>query len=213
LNQLTQRPLLGGRNIDLTSGALVVDSCLIGPRGMSFSGCPRVLTIVGGGRRESCGRRRRRGTRLCACGASPAQWAGPSTSPLDAHETTLTTLAHAHCRAYVVSAGAAAFGPPARGRKHRDRISQRRAGLDLSPGPGMTLPFRLSAGGQSSLTKRFAPASHPAHPAVVKRVVRARPGGGSDVNMSVLCEASKEACDQLVREFDAMNRRLPALRQ
>jgi hypothetical protein len=59
----------------------------------------------------------------------------------------------------------------------------------------------------------FAPAAHPAYPAVVKRVVRARPGGGSDINMSVLCEASKEACDQLVREFDAMNRRLPPLRQ
>jgi len=59
----------------------------------------------------------------------------------------------------------------------------------------------------------FAPASHPAYPAVVRRVVRARPGGGSDINMSVLCEASKEACDQLVREFDAMNRRLPPLRQ
>ena|SRR5882724_2114243 len=59
----------------------------------------------------------------------------------------------------------------------------------------------------------FAPDSHPAYPAVVKRVVRARPGGGSDVNMSVLCEAGKEPCDQLVREFDAMNTRLPALRQ
>ena len=54
----------------------------------------------------------------------------------------------------------------------------------------------------------FAPDSYPAHPAVVKRVVLARADGGSDINMSVLCEATKEACDQLVREFDAMNQRL-----
>jgi hypothetical protein len=54
----------------------------------------------------------------------------------------------------------------------------------------------------------FAPSSYPAYPAVVKRVVRARPTGGSDVDMAVLCEGSKEACDRLVREFDAMNQRL-----
>jgi hypothetical protein len=59
----------------------------------------------------------------------------------------------------------------------------------------------------------FAPDSYPAHPAVVKRAFRDRPGGGSDIDMSVLCEASKEACDQLVREFDAMNQRLPPLRR
>jgi hypothetical protein len=57
----------------------------------------------------------------------------------------------------------------------------------------------------------FAPDSYPAHPAVVRRVVRARPGGGSDIETSVLCEATKEACDQLVREFDVMNQRLPPL--
>ena len=54
----------------------------------------------------------------------------------------------------------------------------------------------------------FAPASYSAYPAVVRRVVRARSDGGSDIDMSVLCEASKEACDQLVREFVAMNKRI-----
>ena len=54
----------------------------------------------------------------------------------------------------------------------------------------------------------FAPDSYIAHPAVVKRAVQPRAGGGSDIKMSVLCEATKEACDQLVREFDAMNRRI-----
>ena len=53
----------------------------------------------------------------------------------------------------------------------------------------------------------FAPESYPAHPAVVKRSVRPSPSGGSNVQTSVLCEATKEACDQLVREFDAMTQR------
>lgn len=55
----------------------------------------------------------------------------------------------------------------------------------------------------------FAPKTYPAYPAVVKRTAVARAGGGSIVNISVLCEASKEACDQLVREFYAMTNRLP----
>ena len=55
----------------------------------------------------------------------------------------------------------------------------------------------------------FAPSTYPAYPAVVKRTVRGRAEGGSDVNISVLCEATKGACDQLVREFYAMTNRLP----
>jgi hypothetical protein len=55
----------------------------------------------------------------------------------------------------------------------------------------------------------FAPMSYPAYPAVVRRTVTSRTGGGSMINTSVLCEASKEACDQLVREFDALTSRLP----
>ena len=51
----------------------------------------------------------------------------------------------------------------------------------------------------------FAPDTYPAHPAVVKRVAVPRASGGSTIQMTVLCEATKEACDQLVREFDAMN--------
>lgn len=50
----------------------------------------------------------------------------------------------------------------------------------------------------------FAPEGYPAYPAVVKRQVVAR-GAGSSIQMSVLCEASKEACDDLVRTFAEMN--------
>lgn len=50
----------------------------------------------------------------------------------------------------------------------------------------------------------FAPQSYPAYPAVVKRQVIPR-GTGSRVEMNVLCEASKAACDELVRTFERMN--------
>lgn len=50
----------------------------------------------------------------------------------------------------------------------------------------------------------FAPRSYPAYPAVVKRQISPE-GTGSRLQMSVLCEASKAACDDLVRTFERMN--------
>ena len=50
----------------------------------------------------------------------------------------------------------------------------------------------------------FAPQGYPAYPAVVKRQVIPK-GTGSLIEMSVLCEASKSACDDLVRTFSQMN--------
>lgn len=50
----------------------------------------------------------------------------------------------------------------------------------------------------------FAPRGYPAYPAVVKRYVVAQQFGSS-LNMAVACEASKEACDDLVRTFARMN--------
>ncbi len=47
----------------------------------------------------------------------------------------------------------------------------------------------------------FAPRTDPSYPAVVRRMVTST-GSGSKVTMSVLCEARKAACDNLVREFD-----------
>jgi hypothetical protein len=52
----------------------------------------------------------------------------------------------------------------------------------------------------------FTPASHPAHPAVVKRYMQEK-DGQLFVRTGVICGASKEACDALVREFDALTRR------
>jgi hypothetical protein len=50
----------------------------------------------------------------------------------------------------------------------------------------------------------FAPEGDPAYPAVVKRQVIPQ-GIGSIIEMNVLCEATKEACDNLVRTFAEMN--------
>lgn len=51
----------------------------------------------------------------------------------------------------------------------------------------------------------FAPPGHPAYPAVVRRTVTEE-GGSIKLGMSVQCEASKAACDDLVREFERLNR-------
>jgi hypothetical protein len=49
----------------------------------------------------------------------------------------------------------------------------------------------------------FAPPGHPAYPSAVRRKVIPR-GEVSDVDMTVLCESSKAACDDLVRTFQAL---------
>lgn len=50
----------------------------------------------------------------------------------------------------------------------------------------------------------FAPESYPAYPAVVKRFVTPTPGG-SRAEMRVLCQDSKDVCDDLVCTFAEMN--------
>jgi hypothetical protein len=50
----------------------------------------------------------------------------------------------------------------------------------------------------------FTPVGHEAHPAAIKRTVVQR-DGRIDLDMAVLCEAPKPACDHLVADFKAMN--------
>lgn len=52
----------------------------------------------------------------------------------------------------------------------------------------------------------FAPKGDPSYPSVVKRVVTSA-SGGSTIAMDVECEASKKACDNLVRDFEALDKR------
>jgi hypothetical protein len=53
----------------------------------------------------------------------------------------------------------------------------------------------------------FTPAGHEAYPAAVKRTVVQR-DGRIDVDMSVLCEAPKPACDRLVESFKGLNEQM-----
>lgn len=52
----------------------------------------------------------------------------------------------------------------------------------------------------------FAPKTDPSYPAVVRRMVTST-GNGSRVTTSVLCEADKGSCANLVREFNSTNSR------
>jgi hypothetical protein len=53
----------------------------------------------------------------------------------------------------------------------------------------------------------FTPSGHPAHPSAVKRV-SVKEGDSIGIQMSVLCQSTKEACDRLVAEFQALNERV-----
>jgi hypothetical protein len=53
----------------------------------------------------------------------------------------------------------------------------------------------------------FAPSDHPGYPTVVKRSVVQR-DGRAFVDMDVLCEAPKSACDRLVADFTALNEQM-----
>jgi len=53
----------------------------------------------------------------------------------------------------------------------------------------------------------FTPAGHPAHPTAVHRMV-VKEGDNIAIQMQVLCEATKPACDKLVAEFQEMNNKM-----
>lgn len=55
----------------------------------------------------------------------------------------------------------------------------------------------------------FPPLGYPAYPAVVKRQL-VQQGGAFFVKMAVLCNGSKQACDDLVRSFQALNAQMAA---
>jgi len=52
----------------------------------------------------------------------------------------------------------------------------------------------------------FAPKEHAAYPSVVKRTVVEK-DGMVYIDMGVLCEAAKSACDALVHEFSQLNQK------
>jgi hypothetical protein len=56
----------------------------------------------------------------------------------------------------------------------------------------------------------FPPEHDPAYPAVVRRRMTPGAKGSLNVQMDVLCSASKTACDDLVRAFERMNEEVKA---
>ena len=56
----------------------------------------------------------------------------------------------------------------------------------------------------------FTSEGQPAYPAAIKREFVTNSQGGTSVIMTVLCEASKSACDDLVRTFEALDARMAA---
>jgi len=77
------------------------------------------------------------------------------------------------------------------------------SGVDFSLQGGWTI-----ANDRASHTLwSFAPADHPAYPAVVRRTVVPR-DGQVFIEMGVLCQAQKPACDRLTAEFQAENEKI-----
>ena len=56
-------------------------------------------------------------------------------------------------------------------------------------------------------TWSFTPPNHPAYPAVAKRTLY-QDENGWQIRMNIRCEAEKEACDQFVRDFEALNEQM-----
>jgi hypothetical protein len=84
------------------------------------------------------------------------------------------------------------------------------AGLQASPGVTISSQngWTVAIDAKSNAVWSFTPAGDAAYPAVVRRQVVNDKDGGASIEMSVLCEASKDACDNLVRTFERMNRQV-----
>jgi len=82
------------------------------------------------------------------------------------------------------------------GLKTRDNVS-----IEVSQG------WTIVTEADGLTTWSFTPSNHPAHPAVAKRVLY-EDQDGWHIKMDILCEAEKAACDQFVKDFDALNEQM-----
>ena len=85
-------------------------------------------------------------------------------------------------------------------------VSDALAGLRAKPGIVFTTEngWLIATDDAAYTIWSFAPRGYPAYPAVVKRWVIPKQIG-SEIRMDILCEASKQACDDLVRTFAKIN--------
>jgi len=86
--------------------------------------------------------------------------------------------------------------------------------IDLRSRPGVAFKaengWTIATDKASSTIWVFASEGQAAYPAAIKRQFAADGHGGTKLEMSVLCEASKADCDSLVRTFEALNARMTA---
>lgn len=80
---------------------------------------------------------------------------------------------------------------------------QSKPDVEISVQGGWTIAYEVA----SHVIWSFAPRSHASYPSVVKRAIVKR-DGAVFVDMDVECPASKETCDELVREFVHLNERM-----
>jgi hypothetical protein len=73
-------------------------------------------------------------------------------------------------------------------------------GVVITERPGWTV---LEDKSENALWTIAEP-GNPAYPAAVKRYISSE-GGNTQIRMKVLCGASKEACDNMVRQFEQLN--------
>ncbi|WP_373987900.1 hypothetical protein [Duganella sp. BuS-21] len=88
-------------------------------------------------------------------------------------------------------------------------IPEALAGLRAKPGTEISNQggWTIAIEPDTKVIWSFAPESHPAYPALVKRAVVSQ-NGSVFVKMDVKCQASKSACDALVREFIQLNEKM-----
>lgn len=67
--------------------------------------------------------------------------------------------------------------------------------------------WRIAAIKSERVLYSFTPDNHPAHPSYVKREV-VQEEGGIYMKTSVSCGATKNVCDQLVRDFIELNKKI-----
>jgi hypothetical protein len=86
--------------------------------------------------------------------------------------------------------------------------------IDLRSRPGVAFRtengWTIATDDASHTIWVFASEGQPAYPAAIKRQFVGDGHGGTSLDMSVLCEASKADCDNLVRTFEALNARMTA---
>jgi hypothetical protein len=85
------------------------------------------------------------------------------------------------------------------------------AALHKSPGVEFSVVDEWTVANEraTGVVWSFPPPGHPAYPAAVRRQV-VEENGVVSLKMDVVCEATKAACDELVRSFQALNAKVEA---